>query len=531
MGFLDFFKENKIEDKKLIIFVFSLMGLAKIDGGVSVTELENIRSVFSKYKISESRVKKIIESCEKKYAGEEGIEKFFEDLEELSKKDKLELFDEMVVIAASDGEIKKEEVDFIENMGINMGIEQTSGFKNFIRLHKEEEKWFDFQPKGEFKEEYYSNGNLKSVKEIKEGKANGLYKSFYESGEILGGGKFINGKQEGLWRSYHKNGEKRRNNIFKNNIIISLMEWNDSGVLIKEFETKDGYRTTKKYEDDGKIYEESIHENNGFIDNEGDLVFKKKWSEDGDYIESEERRGYGIEGGELIEKYTNEKYNVQSFYSKEGKLTDQLVSDSENSHEIKWDIDGRLIEEKMNGFHLSEDISTFKKYYDSGQLEIEIKSKDDEEISNRRWGKNGNLIEENAYKEGDTRYKIHHEIMTRGEFEFELENGKEMTIYAQHHRLFKEEQCFEDGCWDFVDNEFIDEFYLTDYEDGYRFDEESLYKFFDSNAFDWNYEGYSSDWCGIEEFDSNETREKKWETYKSKFPELTKRDQFRVMND
>ena len=179
MGFLDFFKEKKIKDKKLIIFVFSLMGLAKIDGGVSVTELENIRSVFSKYKISESRVKKIIESCEKKYAGEEGIEKFFEDLEELSKKDKLELFDEMVVIAASDGEIKKEEVDFIENMGINMGIEQTSGFKNFIRLHKEEEKWFDFQPKGEFKEEYYSNGNLKSVKEIKEGKANGLYKSFY----------------------------------------------------------------------------------------------------------------------------------------------------------------------------------------------------------------------------------------------------------------------------------------------------------------------------------------------------------------
>ena len=82
-------------------------------------------------------------------------------------------------------------------------------------MEEEKEKKFDFQPKGEFQEEYYSNGNLKSVTEIKGGKADGLHKEFYESGEFFGGGKFKNGKAEGEWKSYHENGEIKSKRTYK----------------------------------------------------------------------------------------------------------------------------------------------------------------------------------------------------------------------------------------------------------------------------------------------------------------------------
>jgi predicted PolB exonuclease-like 3'-5' exonuclease len=40
--------------------------------------------------------------------------------------------------------------------------------------------------------------------------------------------------------------------------------------------------------------------------------------------------------------------------------------------------------------------------------------------------------------------------------------------------------------------------------------------------------GFSYDWCGIEDDDDNETRQKKWDDYKSKFPKLTLKEQFDV---
>ena len=46
----------------------------------------------------------------------------------------------------------------------------------------------------------------------------------------------------------------------------------------------------------------------------------------------------------------------------------------------------------------------------------------------------------------------------------------------------------------------------------------------------WDYNGFSTDWCGIEEDDDNETRQKKWDDYKAKFPKATSIKHFDIEN-
>ena len=56
-----------------------------------------------------------------------------------------------------------------------------------------------------------------------------------------------------------------------------------------------------------------------------------------------------------------------------------------------------------------------------------------------------------------------------------LEN-ETVSVFAQQHTLEKVIQEYEDEEWHTVDREFVDEFYLTDYEKGYRFEEVDLSK-------------------------------------------------------
>lgn len=124
---------------------------------------------------------------------------------------------------------------------------------------------------------------------------------------------------------------------------------------------------------------------------------------------------------------------------------------------------------------------------------------------------------------------LRHQIMTKGGGYFELEDGTEIEVFGQYHSLVEVTQYFQDGEWyDDDDREQIDEFHLTGYEEGYLYDVNDLCRLFNIERWDidWNYNGYSDDWCGIEEEDDNEVRQKKWNDYKSKFPKITSKNQF-----
>jgi len=136
-------------------------------------------------------------------------------------------------------------------------------------------------------------------------------------------------------------------------------------------------------------------------------------------------------------------------------------------------------------------------------------------------------METNTPKEGDTRSFYLHETMTKGGFMFTTKEGEDIEVYGQQHILAEITQEFDGEDWIEVDRDGEqDYFYLSDYEDGYRFEEDKLCELYDVEYTDYDWNGYGCDWCGIEDTDTKEQALEKWEAYKNKFPLLTSKDQF-----
>ena len=133
----------------------------------------------------------------------------------------------------------------------------------------------------------------------------------------------------------------------------------------------------------------------------------------------------------------------------------------------------------------------------------------------------------NKPKEGDTREMYLHEVMTKGLFMFTTKEGEDIQVNGQQHLLTNVIEEFDGEDWVEQDR-FGDEdyFYLTGYEEGYRFEEGDLCELYDVEYADYEWNGYGCDWCGIEDTDTKEQALEKWEAYKNKFPLLTSKDQF-----
>ena len=132
-------------------------------------------------------------------------------------------------------------------------------------------------------------------------------------------------------------------------------------------------------------------------------------------------------------------------------------------------------------------------------------------------------------KEGDIKKVFLHEVFTKGGFMFDTKDEEDVHVFAQGHILVESILEYDGEDWNEVDRVGEEDyFYLTDYEKGYRFNEEKLHEmfYFDSADYDWN--GFGTDWCGIEDTDTTEQALEKWEKYKSKFPEVTSKEQFEI---
>ena len=126
----------------------------------------------------------------------------------------------------------------------------------------------------------------------------------------------------------------------------------------------------------------------------------------------------------------------------------------------------------------------------------------------------------------EERIILTHEIMTKGRFYSVLDDGTEIEVFGQCHTLVKISQYFEDGEWYDNNREEIDGFYLTGYEEGYLYDGDDLCRLFDIEDAEWDYNGDSNNWCGIEDEDEDEVCQKKWIVYKSKFSKISSKEQF-----
>ena len=297
-------------------------------------------------------------------------------------------------------------------------------------------------------------------------------KEFYQGNKLEFEGNYKeNSYKTGKWCYYYKNGNLHKEEVFNNNISESLKEWDENGNLTLEQQT-----TELNTKDNIKYGTEKVYFKNGKLKSESKLKDIQ----------------YGFfRHGSFKEYFEDNKLKCEGEY--EG-----------GSKNGKW----------VN-------------YFQNGEIKKEEFFNEDICESLKEWDEKGEIIKEEVLRNGDTRITLSHEVMTKGNFYFELNDGTEMNVFGQRHTLVEVEEHYDDGEWVEGDRDEIDDFHLTGYEEGYLFEENDICKFFEVDDYgDWDFNGFSNDWCGIEDEDDNETRQKKWNDYKSKFPRVSSKDQF-----
>lgn len=120
--------------------------------------------------------------------------------------------------------------------------------------------------KDNYKEEYYSNGNLKLKVEVDyKGVPNGLYQEFYDTGEIKLKANYINGISSDTVFNYHKNGIIKEKGVLFNNLREGW--WYN-------YDNKGGLKSQSEY----LIIKDSTYKNQSiyFYDN-GEVDYDLSW--------------------------------------------------------------------------------------------------------------------------------------------------------------------------------------------------------------------------------------------------------------
>tara|TARA_A100001015_G_C15018942_1_gene726986 strand:- start:1638 stop:2804 length:1167 start_codon:yes stop_codon:yes gene_type:complete len=242
-----------------------------------------------------------------------------------------------------------------------------------------------------------------------------------------------------------------------------------------------------------------------------------------------------------IKKMKNSTYTIVYLFDKDGNEYRYSINESDIPEEIN-DEDDVEINIALQYHNLlnrpvipddpevegDEDNSySFKSYTDGLELtDKELESEEAEMIPKE-------LVEGFRSLNENERRVLRHEIQVRVSFTIKTNEGEFIEVFAQRHTLRDviEEWNEGDKMWySAADHDpSIDGFLLTKSEDGYRFTEDDLNRLFEIEGYyNMNWNGDSTDWCGIEEEDGYELSLKKWNDYKNKFPVISKKSQFDI---
>ena len=355
------------------------------------------------------------------------------------------------------------------------------------------------------------DGGRRSTSEFKEGKRINI-KDLFDDGTIRSFEKVINGKLFMIesWTkidsdgNYDENGRKLLLTEFKDGRVI---EYYKNGNIKRKLDVNQRKSTT----DDKNTYSEIKFYENGNLDTK---IVRFKYDEIGELGEIIEFVSY-YETGELKEeKVEDSKYvNKWISYHRGGSIESIDVSDYlfsgtyQSGLKFEFDESGNEVTKRFEEEIKSEE--NIRKHLNLGEFNgiIKVKSKERKILS--------------------------HEVMTKGVFSFNLKSGDYIEVFGQRQILVcsTEHWNAEDEEWFEYDRDDVEEFHLTGYEEGYKFDEDDLIELFEIEENDypeWDHNGLSYGGCGMDDEDDYNTRLKKWNTYKNKFPKISSKSQFKI---
>jgi len=79
------------------------------------------------------------------------------------------------------------------------------------------------------KRTWYENGQLGSERNYKDGKPNDLIRIWYENGQLEAESNYKDSKEDGLTRYWHENGQLIYEGNYKNGVLISEKCFNEDG--------------------------------------------------------------------------------------------------------------------------------------------------------------------------------------------------------------------------------------------------------------------------------------------------------------
>jgi len=183
-----------------------------------------------------------------------------------------------------------------------------------------------FLPAREWKY-YYDNGQLKELKKFKDGRYNGVCKSFNEKGNIVETGKYYKGNKMGVW-NYYKNGKLKLSETYK----IKNTKFGKR-ILLR--------RGLVRFSNNKPVYVESIivGERKKYYDNEqlkSRLIYNKDGEKEGEAI-------YYYKNGKvkLTQQWKKDKLiEVTSYFDKKGASLDKGTFQNGSGILKRYDSDG-----------------------------------------------------------------------------------------------------------------------------------------------------------------------------------------------
>ena len=388
-------------------------------------------------------------------------------------------------------------------LGKGIGLATQPRFVNGDVIHLETK--IPGESKKEYKDgilikkmQYFSDGSLESFTNSEDGYEDRGWKKVNEDGQNDENGKriLVFERKDGRHTVYYNNGNKK-----------------------SEKDVKDRLDAIPKPDED-KTYTEISYFENGNLSEKAVIT---KYSSDGNHPP-------GYMGGKNVE-YKSFYYSGQIL---EEKVQDKVLAEKN----IRYYENGSVLSIYASYTQTLYNSSGLKFYFDEKGNETSERDEKELELDSSlrkdlNLGTKGLVPEEfkgkiNIEEVKDEREMLLHEIMTNGTFSFENKAGEYIRIYGQCHSLISKTQIWNEVFeeWEDQENCIEDRFYLTDYQKGYRFSEEDLCEFYEIEDPEWDYNGFSTDWCGIVEEDDSNERQKKWDDYTQKFPKVSSTDQF-----
>ena len=106
---------------------------------------------------------------------------------------------------------------------------------------------------------YHPNGKLAVEAPYKDGKLDGVFRSFDENGKLHETIGYLDGEEEGFSILYYENGKKKSRETYRQGILNGMSEeWDENGKLIRQIPYENGqiHGVVKIYDDMGKVQED-----------------------------------------------------------------------------------------------------------------------------------------------------------------------------------------------------------------------------------------------------------------------------------